>query len=61
MPATGCTCMGPHELPDDCPLNTEYGLYLFDGWVMLYSPKWVEASGIRFIASDVVDFPGCEE
>lgn len=39
----------------------EYGLYLFDGWVMLYNPKWVEAGGIGFIASDVIAFPGCEE
>lgn len=41
--------------------SMDYGLYLGDGWVMLYHPKWVEAAGIGFIAADVIAFPGSEE
>lgn len=41
--------------------SVDYGLYLFDGWVMLYHPKWTENAGIGFIAADVIAFPGCEE
>lgn len=41
--------------------DVEYGLFLTEGWVMLYHPKWVEAAGIGFIDAGVVDFPGCEE
>jgi hypothetical protein len=39
----------------------DYGLYLGNGWVMLYNPKWAEASGIGFIDHEVVAFPGVEE
>lgn len=41
--------------------SMDYGLYLGDGWVMLYSPRWPEASGIGFIDHLAVDFPGAEE
>lgn len=39
----------------------DYGLYLSDGWVMLYHPRWVESGGIGFISHEVIDFPGIEE
>ena len=39
----------------------DYGLYLGEGWVMLYNPRWPEASGIGFIDADVIAFPGAEE
>jgi hypothetical protein len=37
-----------------------YGMFLPDGWVMLYNPRWPEASGIGFIDADVIAFPGAE-
>ena len=37
-----------------------YGLYLGEGWMMLYNPRWVEASGIGFIDADVIAFPGAD-
>ena len=39
----------------------DYGLYLGDGWVMLYHPRWPESGGLGFLGHEAVAFPGAEE
>lgn len=39
----------------------DYGLYLADGWVMLYHPRRPESGGLGFVGHEAVAFPGAEE